>query len=446
MVNTNLPLRLNLYVMYFRQFFSSIILIQVILFSFHATAYTQQKLPDNKYQLIHGVNFVQSKNYYLLTLFDELKDVKALLDSDKVLSTLGKVKVDSLGGSLKNCGKDGLCYINRMKFTGDEIRIVSDRLAALYNQNNALGKLVQNHLIPSGTYILFKDLPEKDMLVKAWVQDALGVNFALGVYAEGKKPNYPQIDSISLKAKDHQNNVYLNSYVNLLYNTASLLAVENKPSPSFYSISLTAALYFLEMNEREQAADFEPMTKRENKEAYERIKNIQWKDYKYSVILVPGAGPDEPNEALSAEGMIRCRLSAILYHKGLAPFIIPSGGKVHPFKTKYCEATEMKKFLVEKLKVPANAIIIEPHARHTTTNMRNVARLIFRYGIPFTMPGITCTTRGQSAMIGTTLAARSLIELKEVPYKNGERLSETEIEFYPLVEALHINPSEPMDP
>jgi hypothetical protein len=225
-----------------------------------------------------------------------------------------------------------------------------------------------------------------------------------------------------------------------------LLRLENNVNPSFYSVPLIAALLFLEMNEREQAADFEPMIQGENKEAFNRIRNIQWKDFKYSVILVPGAGPDEPGVALSAESMLRCRLAAIQYHKGLAPFIMPSGGKVHPYKTKYCEATEMKKYLVEKLKIPANAIIIEPHARHTTTNMRNAARLIFRYGIPFTMPGITSTTRGQSTMIGTTLIARSLIELKEAPYKNGERLSETEIEFYPLIEALHINPSEPMDP
>jgi uncharacterized SAM-binding protein YcdF (DUF218 family) len=33
--------------------------------------------------------------------------------------------------------------------------------------------------------------------------------------------------------------------------------------------------------------------------------------------------------------------------------------------------------MVEKLHVPANAILVEPHARHTTTNMRNTARLIF---------------------------------------------------------------------
>jgi len=106
----------------------------------------------------------------------------------------------------------------------------------------------------------------------------------------------------------------------------------------------------------------------------------------------------------------------------------------------------MKKYLVEKLHIPANAILIDPHARHTTTNMRNTVRLIHRYGIPFDKPAITCTTRGQSAMIEKTLIDRCKRELNEIPYANGHRLSETEMEFYPRIEGLQINPHEPMDP
>ncbi len=403
--------------------------------------------PDPKYHLLTGSSFVQSKNYYLLTLFSELKDVQTLLNNDKTLSAIGKIKSDSLNAVLKNCGTDGLCYISGMKLSGDEIKAVSARLAALYAPGNALDKLVQNHLIPSGTYVLYQNLPVKEMLVKAWEQDAYAINWALDVYAGGKKPNYPLIDSISFNTKEPgNNNVYRLTYVGFLYNTVSLVSLENKTNPSFYSPSLTAALHFLEMNEREQVADFEPMEKGENKAAFDRIKNIKWNDYKYSVILIPGAGPDEPGVALSAEGMLRCRLAALQYQQGLAPFVVPSGGKVHPYKTKYCEAVEMKKYLIEKLHIPENAIIIEPHARHTTTNMRNAVRLMYRYGIPFTKPGLTCTTKYQSNMIGSTLIERCRKELNEVPYKNGNRLSETEIEFYPLIEALQIDPDEPMDP
>jgi hypothetical protein len=410
---------------------------------------SQNNHPSVTYKLRSGNsnNYVQSKNYYLLTLFGELPNVKKMLAEDAVLKEMAKAKMDSIGYALKNCDRDGLCYTTKLKFSETDIKAVGDRLKQLWQPGNALDQLVKNHLVASGTYILFQNLPAADMLVKAWEQDAGGINFAIGVYAEGKKPNYPNIDSISFNTRDpRNNNVYLYNYVSLLYNTASLVLLENQANALFFVPSLTAALHFIEMNEREQAADFEPMEKGENKSAYDRIKTIKWNDYKYSVIMIPGAGPEEPNVALSAEGMLRCRIAAIQYQKGLAPFIVTSGGKVHPYKTKYCEATEMKKYLVEKLHIPASAIIIDPHARHTTTNMRNTVRLIYRYGIPFDKPGITCTTRGQSTMISNTLIARCIKELNEAPYKNGNRLSETEMEFYPLLEALHINPTEPIDP
>lgn len=402
--------------------------------------------PAQKYRLLSGNGFVQSKNYYLLTLFEELADVKKLLSDDTVLLNIERNKTADLTASLKNCDKDALCYTSKIKFTDLEIKSVTNRLRALYKPGNALDKLVQNHLIPSGTYILFKNSDPAEILVKAWEQDANGINFVIGVYAEGKKPNYPNIDSISFNTKERSDSNVYRQYLSLLYNTASLVSTESKENKLFFYPSLTAALLFIEMNEREQAADFEPMAEGENKAATEKIKSIKWDNYKYSVILVPGAGPEERDVALSAEGMLRCRLAALQYAKGVAPFIVTSGGKVHPYKTKFCEATEMKKYLIEKLHIPENAIIIDPHARHTTTNMRNTARLIYRYSIPFTKPGITCTTKFQSAYITTTLMERCMKELNEVPYKNGERLSETEVEFYPLIEALQIYPEEPLDP
>lgn len=107
------------------------------------------------------------------------------------------------------------------------------------------------------------------MLVQAWTQDVEGINYAIGVYADGKRPNYPNIDSISFNTRDR-------GYVNLLYNTASLTATENAREHSFFSIPITAALRFIEMNGREQAADYESMDKGENKAACDRISTIKW--------------------------------------------------------------------------------------------------------------------------------------------------------------------------
>ncbi|RYE22286.1 MAG: YdcF family protein, partial [Sphingobacteriaceae bacterium] len=111
----------------------------------------------------------------------------------------------------------------------------------------------------------------------------------------------------------------------------------------------------------------------------------------------------------------------------------------------YNEAEEMKKYLIETLSIPENAIIMEPHARHTTTNMRNCARLIYQYKIPFDKPFLTSTTKSQSYYI-TNMTARCMKELHYVPYKIGERLSDTNQEFYPVKEALQINADEPLDP
>jgi hypothetical protein len=423
-------------------FSTSNLVLRLFLFVLLTTphfGFAQNKLPDPHYRLVSGDSYVQSKNYYLLTLFQQLPEVRTMLAKDPLLTAIGENKLDSLRQALKDCDRDGACYTTHLHFSEAEIMQVGERLKALYQPDNALGRLVKNHLIPCGAYILLQHLPEADMLVKAWTQDAEGINYVISVYADGKKPNYPNIDSISFNVRDPR-------YVSLRYNTASLTVVENTSQPGFYSIPLTAALRFIEMNEREQAADYEPMDKGENKAACDRIGAVKWDAYKYSLIMVPGAGPEEPSVALSAEGMLRCRLAAIQYQKGLAPFIVPSGGKVHPYKTKYCEAIEMKKYLIDKLHIPANAILIDPHARHTTTNMRNTVRMIHRYGIPFEKVALTCTTRGQSAMIEKTLIDRCKKELNEAPYRNGKRLSETEMEFYPQLEALQINPLEPIDP
>lgn len=406
----------------------------------------QTNSPDATYHLLTADgNFIMAKNYYLLTLFSALPDVATFLKTDAVLADIAKGKRDSLSAAINNCRQNGNCYIEQLKFSQAEIDAVGKRLRQLYQTKNVLGKLVSGDLIPSGRYILFQNLPPADMLVKAWEQDANGINFCLSVYAGGSKPNYPFIDSIAFTTKDGNNN-YLPGYTGLLYNATSLIAEDTAHNTAFFSIPLNAALLFLEMNERTQAADYEPMEEGENKEAIDKIKTLNWSDYKYSAILVPGAGPDKPGVQLSAEGMMRCRLAAIRYQKKMAPFIIVSGGKVHPYKTAYCEAAEMKHYLLHKLHIPAHAVIIEPHARHTTTNMRNTARLIFWYGMPFNKPAVSCTTRGQSRLIGTTLTERCLRELNEIPYKNGERLDENTVEFFPLIEALQSNPAEPMDP
>lgn len=399
--------------------------------------HAQKQAPNIFYNLMPAGNWVQAKNYYLLTLLQQDKTISAQLKSDAVLAKLTQKKLADLNSSLTEC-KDAACFTDRIKFSADEVAAVSTELTILCKPGSALEQLVKTKLQPSYMYSLNKDVSPVQLLVKAWDQDADGINYTIGVYGDGKKPNYPLIDSISFNTKKR-------AYRTLLYDTNAALIGDVKDTKLFFEPAMQAALLYLQMNEREDAANYEPMVSTVNKAAVDHIKTTNWSKYPYTVILIPGAGPDEPAVALSAEGMLRCRLAAQEYFAGKAPYIMPSGGKVHPYKTKFCEAEEMKAYMINVLHVPAYAIIMEPHARHTTTNMRNAARLIYRYGIPAAQPGLVITGKSQTDAI-MVMAARCEKELKYVPYKLGKRLADVSVEFFAVPEAMQINPYEPLDP
>jgi hypothetical protein len=77
--------------------------------------------------------------------------------------------------------------------------------------------------------------------------------------------------------------------------------------------------------------------------------------------------------------------------------ILVTGGNVHPPDTPYNEALGMKRHLVGELAVPADRVVLEPYARHTTTNLRNAGRFMEAHGIEW---GIVVTDLLQSFYIG----------------------------------------------
>ena len=399
-----------------------------------------RQITAQKYQLLKAENTVQSKNYYLLTLLQELPEVSKLIGEDSLLSQITSKKVNQLSATLSDCKNNIGCYVAKVKFSDNEIEIVAQRLKALYYTQRAIKDLVQNHLIPSGCYSLYAYQQPQQILVSAWEQDAHAVNYAIEVYAAGKYPNYPEIDSISFDVKNKK-------YPELLYDISNTIVERERNEKLFFKPSMDYTMLALTINDRDRAADFEPMEKGCNLVAFSAVQNTKWTGFPYSLILVPGAGPDDPNEALSAIGILRCQVAAQRWKEGKAPFIMVSGGKVHPYKTKYCEAVEMKRYLMDAMQIPEKAIIMEPHARHTTTNMRNCVRLMYRYGIPMDKPAITSTTKSQSYYItDDMMQKRCMKELGYSPYRNGKRLSETEAEFYPILTSLQIDADEPMDP
>ena len=113
----------------------------------------------------------------------------------------------------------------------------------------------------------------------------------------------------------------------------------------------------------------------------------------------------------------------------------------------WCIGMYLPVLLVRDFGVPAEAIIVEPHARHTTTNLRNAARLIYRYGIPFARPALVTTDSYQSANIESEgFAKRCDQELGYQPAKVVKRLNAFDLVVAPRIESLQIDPMDPLDP
>jgi hypothetical protein len=316
--------------------------------------------------------------------------------------------------------------VEAMRWTPDEIATVSAALAGVNGLDAALRA--------TGLY------QKEPLLVSAWEGAAAGMNRIFDVYGLGKPPRYPAIDAVSFDVKSP-------NYGRMLEVIRAVMSEEPDGHPQFFHAPLRFSLELLRANWRDEAGRFEPMEQGENRAAFERAKTLDWSRYKYSAIVVPGSGTDRPGQAMSPWGKARVTLAARRYKAGLAPFLIVSGGYVHPAQTPYCEALEMKKALIAEYGVPAEAILIDPHARHTTTNLRNAARLLWRYGFPWEKTVLITTDQGQSAYIeAPSFAERCRTEIGHVPYEGLKRISQFDLEFRPRLDALQTDPLEPLDP
>lgn len=344
-------------------------------------------------------DWVREKNFHVLSTIEQAS-------GDAELKALLRMKLDALHEAATACGNDGECINGKMRFSEEEIATAA----------GVLGR---------------EGAPE-------WENAAHAINHIIDVYGSGKAPKYPAIDSVSFDVKSEV-------YGKLLHTIVASMAEEHLNS--FFEPSLQYALHLLDINHRDEAGRFEPLEKTVNAAVLRKIKHIQWDKYQYSVIVVPGYGPEKADWALAPEGKLRIELAARRFHKHEAPLILVSGGYVHPNQTQYCEAIEMKKSLVADFGVPADAIIVEPHARHTTTNLRNAARLMHRYGIPFGHKALITTDSFQSSYIESeTFAKRCDQDFGYQPAKLGKRTSDFDLEFVPQIESLQVDPIDPLDP
>ena len=379
-------------------------------------------------------NAVQDKNFYLLSLFQRNPEVGKLLRQNKALKKLSNDKRRALRMAA-NCS-DVACFDRLFRFTDPTIETVAAELKAL-SKHPEFKKLVMKDLRPSGAFIKYSGQSDAEMLIAAWKDAAKGMNRLLSVYGLGKDPFYKNIDKVSFDVSSEE-------YRKLL--KVKIREIQISPAPLFFEPTLTFALKLLEANRRDEAGRYEPLEEGENKASLENMKNIRWKDYPYSFILVLGSGPPA-GVRLSQIGAKRADQAAQLFLEHKAPLIIFSGGHVHPMQTPFNEAIEMKKYVMEKFKIPEQSILIEPYARHTTTNFRNAARLVFRYGIPTDLKALVTSSEDHIAITTKEgFRIRCSTELGYFPMEFINRISPVAAEFKPSVASLFFDANDPLDP
>ena len=394
---------------------------------------------DKNYRLLSSGDITADKNFYLLTVIDKSPEVKKILAGNTALKNFLEKKVQVMKIHVTDTCSYPASLLGDFFWQPDTAALTRE-LTALYKAHKpAFNQMIDAHLRPSGYYQRFSGMSNEVLLAKAWNQCFYGMDYILNQFGLGKKMRYPHIDSASYVVTSR-------SYRKMLKDMMSSLDEISNSFDAFYKPSLAVAMQLMQANDRDEPARLEPLEHGINKAAYDQIQRTDWKKYKYAAIVLPGAGP-ELEIPLGHEGKIHCDVAARRYLAGDAPFIIPTGGYCYPFKTPYNEAVEMKKYLMEKYNIPASAIIAEPQARHTTTNIRNSVRLMIRYGIPVNGPSLFVTSMSQTKYAAAdNFDARNIRELGYLPYEGKKMLSNHTIEFFPVIECLHMDPYDPLDP
>ncbi len=393
------------------------------------------------YRLLNSGDRVADKNFYLLTAIQHVPAVHQLLKEEAALQKIREQRADLIKAHAQDSCRTPVSLMSGFRWSpADSLQLITT-MQTLYARNSStFDKLIDGHLRPSGCYQRFSNLTNSEFLARAWSQYVLGINYTIDQFGLGKKMRYPRIDSANYPVDGRYYRTVLKDMFAYLTERADTMTL-------FYQPSLAVAMQLMDANDRDEPARHEPMEQRDNQKAYAVVKPTSWQKYKYAAIVVPGNGPELATTPLSPLNKMRLDMVAERFRKGWAPFIVLSGGYCYPFRGPYAEAVEMKKYLMRKFAIPEKSLIIDPHARHTTTNFRNANRLMIRYGFPIDKRCVFVTTQSQTDyVVNAAFDERSRRELGYLPYREKKRFSPHDIEFYPTLESLHMDPFDPLDP
>ncbi len=381
---------------------------------------------DPSYVFLRSGSWQQDRAFYLFTLLDGLPDAAAAVAADPTLSGLVSAHAAALSTAATTCNGDLTCLGNAVPWSTADITAAGNALAALASSPGPLATLVASHLRPSGHAQLHAADADPALLQAAWTDAASALNLAWTNYVAILPP----------------------ATVTGLVQTAASGAA----SAPFYRPLLGVVLAGLVADNRLEATLYEPLTTGENAAVLAHIPTIDFAKYPFPAIVVPGLGPTSLATPLSPGGQMRCDSAAARYRAGLAPIVILSGGHVHPDRTPYSEAIEMKQYLMKTYAIPERDLMVDPYARHTTTNLRNVARLMVRSGIPVDRGTLVTSDEGQTIYIAASgptdiFGARCTTDLGYTPYRGMiPQLDLLDDCWVPSVTSVFVDARDPLDP
>lgn len=282
-------------------------------------------------------------------------------------------------------------------------------------------------------------LPAADDTPAAQVdREIAGINTIVRTYALGAIPATAIDGPGAVSPQDHQARLQAADWI---------AETPRDGSAQRLDPSIDYALALLDVSDRTDAIGHEPLSGGANAAAMTRAKTLDWRRYRYGAMIVTGVGPEIEGEPLSPFGKYHLRLAAQRFAQGDVAFIIVSGGRAHPRGTPFTEADEMRKALIERYRIPPDAIVGEPYARHTTTNLRNASRLLTQMGAPADGETIIICNPLQSSYIESArFTERNAAELGYQPGRIVRRVSPTELVFRPARAADRVDPRDPLDP
>jgi hypothetical protein len=363
-----------------------------------------------------ATSLIGADRYSPLSVLLDSIEVGEALEGAAAAVALAESRRAGRAAAAESCGTDRDCVSASIAWTPDDIAAATAALADLVQGEtlDLASAWVDDHEWPFG----FAN-PEPAALVGALVE----LDAALQNEANGRA-----IDEIDLAA------------------LTDVLAPATDLSGRFDREAAALTLALLEAAGRDEAFRYDPLASTENSAVREAVAALDFDAYPYAAILVPGQGPTDADTEISELSIQRVDLALQRYNAGLAPIILTSGGHVHPDRTVFSEAIEMRRRLVDVHGLPPSAVAIDPYARHTTTNLRNAARVLFELGVPLDKPVLVTSDQFQTVYIAGGITQRSLDELGFVPWVQIEQLGRNDSCVVLTPDSFRLDSTDALDP